>query len=302
MASSTFTGMAANLDWNGVLRDKNTNAIIHTNWSGGGNFDYIPTAADDLNIGFFAPGNWTVFITGNDPNNQPDAADSLTIDGGNSLTMSATLTLGAGTTNGGTGLANTGTININGTELSVAGNTTNAGTINVNGGATLSLAGTVTGSGPITLTAGPNGVDRSLLLIDTAGASFSGGGFITLTGSNYFYDEITGSSTTITATLHNINDTIDGKGTVGRGGTINDPQFLLALDNQLNGTVNADASNALSLQNMTIANAGLLEATGTGGLSLTNDTITQSSVGMINGNNSAVTLTSVTLTGGILTT
>jgi len=32
--ASTFTGAAGNLDWNGVLTDKNSGGIIHTNWSG----------------------------------------------------------------------------------------------------------------------------------------------------------------------------------------------------------------------------------------------------------------------------
>ena len=77
------------------------------------------------------------------------------------------------------------------------------------------------------------------------------------------------------------------------------------LDNQAAGKIDADnASASLTLNPVSISNAGVIEATGKGGLLISQTTITQSNSGVIGatGIGAVVTLAGVTVYGGSLTT
>jgi hypothetical protein len=86
---------------------------------------------------------------------------------------------------------------------------------------------------------------------------------------------------------------ISGSGDIGGGG--------LTLANQAKGVINASGANALILDTgkAVVSNAGLIEATGSGGLSLLGDTVDDSSGGRISvANNSIVNLIGATVIGG----
>ncbi|WP_210243716.1 calcium-binding protein [Mesorhizobium sp. B2-5-7] len=129
----------------------------------------------------------------------------------------------------------------------------NAGTMTIGDGALLPLSGTVNNTGLISLDS--TGSDTLLQLIQH-GVTLQGGGQIVLSDSEA--NVISGTAADVTLT--NVDNTISGAGQLGGG--------LLSLDNQ--GTILATGIHALVIDTggSTVANSGILEATGSGGLTV----------------------------------
>ena len=127
-------------------------------------------------------------------------------------------------------------------------------------GAHFNIVGATANAGTIALDAG---IDATQLTFGLAGTpspvSLTGGGKITLSDSannDIFIDN--------SASLDNVDNTISGAGSI----TSN----FQSLTNEAKGIIDATGTNGLTVDLPTFTNAGLLEATGTGGLQLEGDT------------------------------
>ena len=122
----------------------------------------------------------------------------------------------------------------------------------------LTFEGTLTNDGTVNL--GSVGNDTEF---DPSGpVTLVGAGTIQLSDNSQNYIASAGGS----ATLTNIDNTIAGAGQIG---------FGVALNNATGGTIDATgASNSLVIENTANTNAGLMEATGSGGLVLRSTSIT----------------------------
>jgi hypothetical protein len=135
---------------------------------------------------------------------------------------------------------------------------TNKATLIVNASSDLTLLGTLTNAGTIA-TGATRGYGTQLFVGPAAAAgtvTLAGSGALTLSDetNNYILAGFAGD------TLVNLNNTISGAGIIGNGGS-------LTLIND--GTINANATNILTIDTAgPVTNAGLLEATGSGGLDL----------------------------------
>jgi hypothetical protein len=166
---------------------------------------------------------------------------------------------------------------------------TNSGVIAVSDDASLTVLGTLTNTGTLSL-AGDG--DATRLIIGPGGSlantvTLTGGGQVTLSdsSSNYLY-----ASSSVDA-LINANNTISGAGNLGNG--------TLTLTNQ--GTINATgSSNALviSTGGGGLANSALVESTGAGGLVISNTTVTNTGTIAAAGGN--VYLQNSDIVGGLL--
>ncbi len=138
-------------------------------------------------------------------------------------------------------------------ELDVQPSWSNSASITIGDGAMLPMSGALANSGTIELQDAGSG---TLLQIIQHGLTLTGGGSLVLSDS--LGNTITGTLATVTLT--NVNNTISGAGQLG-GGT-------LTLVN--GGTILANGTHALVIDtgSNTIANSGMLEATGSGGLSV----------------------------------
>ena len=178
-----------------------------------------------------------------------------------SATVTGTLTTAAGTTvevSGGTSVFDGSLAPF-----------TNAGDVVVDPYATLELAGTIDNTGSIAL----NGYssyysEPATLEIGAGGVTLEGGGQITLSDSSPdYYNFISGASAG--ATLTNVDNTISGGGDLGYAysynGNINTD---LTLVNEAGGTIDATGTIDIYTGSNTTTNAGLLEASGGGTLSL----------------------------------
>ncbi|MGI9170382.1 MAG: beta strand repeat-containing protein, partial [Caulobacteraceae bacterium] len=154
-----------------------------------------------------------------------------------------------------------GTLNtLNGGTIEVVGGATldgsvwsltNEGAVDVGPNDTLGVKGAIDNYGTINLQASPSGFSHLNIAADT---TLSKAGQVNLSDNtgNYIYGA---------ATLTNLDNTIFGAGQIGNGS--------LTLVNKAAGTIDASAAvNALILNTggNTITNAGLIEATGSGGL------------------------------------
>ena len=154
----------------------------------------------------------------------------------------------------------------------------------------LSLQGAINNTGAISLLSAGNITELKTTALNT---TLSGAGAVTLSDNsqNYIYGATAGS------TLTNVNNTISGAGQLGSG--------QLTLVNQALGVINANgASNALVLNTGTsvVTNAGLIEATGAGGLNINGTTVNNGTTGVIQAVGSVVRLSSADLIGGALKT
>jgi hypothetical protein len=115
------------------------------------------------------------------------------------------------------------------------------------------LGGTINNTGTIALNSGGN---NTFLTVNGSNLTLRGGGQVTLT--DFAPNFINGTSSA--NKLTNIDNTISGAGQLGNG--------QLTFENQASGVVNATGPNALFLNTggAAIVNAGLLEASGNGGL------------------------------------
>ncbi len=154
------------------------------------------------------------------------------------------------------------------------------------GGNGLTLKGAIHNIGTIAVQQG-----ATLTIDPTSGVTLDGGGKISLDDNPYNYIYGAGS---VLATLTNIDNTISGSG-----------QFLdVAIVNKAGGTINASgASSALIINsNDTLQNAGLVEATGTAGLSISGIVVSNLGGTISAATGSAVYLSSDLIDNGLLQT
>ncbi|RBP15612.1 hypothetical protein DFR50_108169 [Roseiarcus fermentans] len=148
------------------------------------------------------------------------------------------------------------------------------GSVAVGGGATLAIGPVqgqspwldeIDGSGKLALTS--SGASWATLADMTSHLVLKGGGAVSLAG----HARIVGT-TASQALFENVNDTISGFGTIGNGASGSSGNSGLALQNDSPGTIDANGAAGQTLVLDTgataIENAGLLESTGVGGLTI----------------------------------
>ena len=213
-------------------------------------------------------GNWsdsTKWSTGAVPNS---ASTNVCIDDGNAANSQVTLDISV----------SVGTLTIDsGDSLIISDNTS------------LAAAGNISNSGHITVSAGQN---NTFLRIQGP-VSLSGGGTLTLTTSG-IGPAIINANCSCGAQLTNVDNTIEGVGTIGNNG--------LPLINQAGGTVNANVpgGNALFINTAADTNSGLMEATAGGTLQLSGTFNNGTGTITSSGSGSTVQLVNVTIQGGTL--
>jgi hypothetical protein len=187
-----------------------------------------------------------------------------------------------------------GTLNSIGTSINVQGGytgglvgtahaVTNLGSVTVSNQGTLDISGSIIDDATIALQSTNQNTD---LVVNSTAATLTGGGTVSLSdnGANRIY----GASGT--EVLDNVNDTIVGAGQLGAG--------QLTLSNA--GTIDAYGGNALILNTGGVAatNTGLMEATGAGGLVI--QTAVSNTGGSILAAGGNVYLQGATISGGTL--
>jgi hypothetical protein len=213
-------------------------------------------------------GNWsdaTKWSTGAFPNS---ASTNVCIDDGNAANSQVTLDISV----------TVGTLTIDaGDSLTISDNQS------------LTVAGNISNSGQITVSA----VQNDTFLRIQGPVSLSGGGTLTLTTSGKG-PAIINAACSCGAQLTNVDNTIEGFGTIGNNG--------LPLINQAGGTVNANVpgANTLFVNTATDTNLGLMEATAGGTLQLSGTFINGTATITSSGSGSTVQLVSVTIQGGTL--
>ncbi|HEV2363292.1 MAG TPA: hypothetical protein VGS12_03745 [Caulobacteraceae bacterium] len=176
-----------------------------------------------------------------------------------------------------------------------AGVVTNDGTITLNNNTALTLQGTISNaaSGVINLASGGN---LTTLWIDSTGATLQGGGQLSSTDNGQNIIE----GRTIGSTLENKDNILNLTGHLGSG--------QLTLLNDASGVINAVGGNGLVINTGsnyatstgTVTNAGLIEASGSGGLTI-QDTFVNNTAGQLLANDgSSISLQSATIDGGTL--
>jgi T5SS/PEP-CTERM-associated repeat protein len=158
-----------------------------------------------------------------------------------------------------------GTITFSGGSDTLTGTTVSVGAAVING-AQVTISGTIMLGGALSVTT-PN------LIVSAGGAALSGGGTVVL--SNLATNAIYGASST--ATLTN-NDTILGAGLLGSG--------VLNLVNSAKAVIDGDDSAALTINtgSQAISNAGTIESTGAGGVTIASAVINSGLLEAIGGN------------------
>ncbi len=167
---------------------------------------------------------------------------TLSVSSGDQLTFT-----GAGDSFSGT-IAGTGKVAFVGGSDTFKGVTLSVASVVIHN-ASITLSGLITVADTVTVTS-PS------LIVASTGATLDGGGTIAL--SNSGSNKITGA--TPTAALINIDDKITGAGQLGAG--------KLALTNDVAGVIDGNAASTLTIDtgSTAIANAGLIEAGGGGGV------------------------------------
>ncbi|HEY5070999.1 MAG TPA: hypothetical protein VII63_03110, partial [Caulobacteraceae bacterium] len=137
-----------------------------------------------------------------------------------------------------------------------------------------------------------NSVGNITELVLGANTVLKGGGKVTLDDSGANYINGVAAATKLT----NVNNTISGAGQLGAG--------QMTLVNQARGVIDATGGNALVLDTFgsVATNAGLMEATGAGGLTIVDTAVDDSAGGVILAAGSAVNLASADIIGGTLET
>ena len=181
----------------------------------------------------------------------------------------------------------------------------NKATVDVTGGYTTgqyeaTLKGAIANSGVINVVGARQTGNQTNLIIDSAGVTLTGAGSINLVPGVPSQHGV-GTSALVGASgggsvLTNVDNTLTGYGDIG--------QYALALINKVAGVIDANAAAALTLDaSSTTTNAGLIEATGAGGL-VAAGAITNSGTLLANGGSLSITgaltnLTGTTLNGGV---
>jgi VCBS repeat-containing protein len=163
---------------------------------------------------------------------------------------------------------------------------TNTGSVDIGANTALTILGALDNTGQIDLN---NANDSYVadLIIGAGGATLSGGGSVVLGDDPN--NRIYGNGNTLT----NVDNTLSGAGQLGVG--------QLTLVNDAAGTIDANGTHALILQtNTPVINAGLIEATGAGGLTIASTTVDDSGGGTLYADNSPIRLQSADIVGGTL--
>ena len=175
-----------------------------------------------------------------------------------------------------------------GTLSSAAGAIILEGQVQATDYGTLAVTGTIDNTGTISLLSTN---DATELVIGSPTLTLTGGGSVALSDNSGNY--IFGAAGT--DTLDNVNNTISGAGHLGDG--------QLTLVNAAAGIIDATGSNALVLTTgRTITNNGLIEATGTGGLVVQGDTISNASGTLLAAGSTVSLQNSASIAGGLLKT
>ncbi len=156
----------------------------------------------------------------------------------------------------------------------------NHGTVTVQDGAYLFLGGTVTNAGAISV----QGAVKATTL--RLGVVLNGGGSIIMSDN---------ANNKIIGNITNIDNTISGSGNIGSAD--------MNWTNQAAGVIDANGINPMSVYNglSPLVNAGLIEATGRGGLMFSSSPIHGTGGQILAAANSAIRMASTTIQGGGLT-
>jgi hypothetical protein len=219
----------------------------------------------------------------------PSASDDAILDApGSSFTVSS----GGSQTVESVQLISNATLSLTGgtfTARKGTGAGANAGVILVGAGAAFDVGGTVSNSGTIMLD-GSNGLPgEAALSIVTLTATLIGGGEVVLGGS---VNDTIGPLHS-NANLYIVNNTISGAGTIGN---------KLFLFNYVDGVIDASYDTPLVIKGTISNNAGLVEATGAGGLIFKTAFLGNTSTGIVMaGAGSQVKLVNSEISGGTFT-
>jgi VCBS repeat-containing protein len=224
--------------------------------------------ANPVSGNFATGGLWTGGVA-------PGPADTAILDAPG--TGAYTVTASAATTVTALQTAANATLDITGGTFTVTSGTgggASAGAVTVETNTAFALSGAFDNTGQIDLN-NANDSYNTDLIIGAGGVTLSGGGSVVL--SDDPNNRIYGNGNTLT----NVDNTISGAGQLGVG--------QLTLVNQATGTIDASGTHALILNtgSNTVVNAGLIEATGAGGLTI-DSPVANTGVLEANGGNVAV--------------
>jgi hypothetical protein len=239
--------------------------------------NWINSSGGDFGTG----SNWSTHTV-------PGPSDIANITASGTVTSSSNPTVLAITTTPTAKLDVTGSSSF--TALAGTGVGANAGTIAVETNSDFIVGGTVRNSGIIA-------INNTGVLLIARDAILQGGGQVTLSRT------LSGTPTIEGNTLTNVDNVISGFGNIEN----------TAFVNQTKGVIDANGTGELVIELApgplpgsvnSLTNAGLLEATSTGGLFLINSPINNSASGVIGafGAGSTVTLSGSTVSGGTLKT
>ncbi len=187
-------------------------------------------------------------------------------------------------------VSNGGTANVDG-GFSVGDLTIGAtSTVDLNNNSSLSIAGNIANAGTLSITSLGNLTD----LIFTGGTqSLTGGGVVVIGAGSA--NRVYGNPGSI---LNNVDNTIQGGGQIGVNAN-------LSIVNQAQGVIDANQTAAMSINGGgTVTNKGILRASNTGGLVLSQNTTVENLGGTIQavGAGAHVDLSAATIKGGTLAT
>jgi|HubBroStandDraft_1064217.scaffolds.fasta_scaffold00057_21 fibronectin-binding autotransporter adhesin len=270
----------------------------------------------DGDLNFVNSGTINANISGQTLTVNPDTCTGCTNTNTGTLeaTGGGTLTLANGTwTQTGAGKITAGTgstvfltddVSITGGTLSTSGsgviynaantnvfltNVTNTGNYTLQNNTATEINGTLTNTGTITLDAAGNTTELYL----TGNTTLSGSGTVVMTSTN---NEWTAYFNGAGGSVLTNESTITGWGTIGNG--------ALGIVNASNGVINSNISGGNILVNpdvsLTSSNAGLMEATNGGTLTLSNGTWTNTGTIQAAAGSSVVLQSNVSITGGTL--
>ena len=219
-------------------------------------------------------GTWTQTGAG-----EITAAASSTVN----LTNSVSITGGTLSTTG------SGVVSNAANQTVILTNVTNTGTYQIQNNGATAISGTLTNNGTITMEAGGNVTELYL----TGNTTLSGSGTVNLnTTNNQWTGYINGAAGTVLTNQSNIT----GWGTVGNG--------AVEISNASNGVINSNLSGGNIFLNpytsTASTNAGLMEATNGGTLTMSNGTWTNTGTIQAATGSSVVLQSNVSITGGTL--
>jgi hypothetical protein len=165
---------------------------------------------------------------------------------------------------------------------------TNLGTVYIQDNHIVNLLGAIVNDGTIALGSGGDG---TFLEAASATVSLTGTGTISLSNNvqNYIFGSVA------TNELDNVTNVIEGAGQIGS-------ENGLTLVNGAAGVIDGNlfAGLTLNVGPVAVANSGLIEASGTGGLTIYNSTVNDSTGGTILADTAIVDLNSGTIVGGVI--